>query len=77
VPSEADTAADSLWTAKEVAAFMKASRGWVYQHAEAGTLPSVKVLGLRRFIPAQIRAFAAGEPIPPSNILAFPFDGGR
>jgi len=63
-----------LWTAREVAAFMKASPSWVYLHAEAGTLPSVKVLGLRRFIPAQIKAFAAGQSVPPSNILSFPVD---
>lgn len=68
---------ETLWTAKEVAAFLKVSRTWVYFHAEAGTLPSLKFQGLRRFIPAQIKAFAAGQPIPPSNILTFPVDGAR
>jgi hypothetical protein len=56
---------DRLWTAKDVAAYLNASVSWVYLHADAGTLPSVKVVGLRRFIPTQIRAFAAGDPVPP------------
>jgi predicted DNA-binding transcriptional regulator AlpA len=68
---------DGLWTAAEVASFMKASRSWVYFHAEAGTLPSVKIIGLRRFIPEQVRAFAAGLPVPPSNLLVLPEVGRR
>jgi hypothetical protein len=67
----------TLWTARDVAAFLKASLSWVYLHADAGTLPSVKVVGLRRFIPAQVKAFAAGEPIPPSKVLSFPVSGSR
>jgi predicted DNA-binding transcriptional regulator AlpA len=52
---------ESLWTASEVAAFLRASRSWVYQHAEDGTLPCLRIHGLLRFDPAQIRAFAAGK----------------
>ncbi|MBK9516201.1 MAG: helix-turn-helix domain-containing protein [Anaeromyxobacter sp.] len=65
---------DGLWTAKETAAFLKVSVSWTYLHAAAGTLPSVRILGLRRFLPAQIKAFAAGQPVPTSNILSFPVD---
>lgn len=68
---------EGLWTAKETAAFLKVSVSWIYLHAAAGTLPSVRIVGLRRFIPAQVRAFAVGQPIPSSNILTFPVDGAR
>lgn len=65
-----------MWTAKETAAFLKVSTSWVYQHAADCSLPSVKIIGTRRFLSAQIKAFAAGQPIPPSNILSFPVDPG-
>jgi excisionase family DNA binding protein len=52
---------ESLWTARDVAAFLRVSRSWVYLHAEAGTLPSVRIGGLRRFVPAAIRTYATGE----------------
>jgi helix-turn-helix protein len=50
-----------LWTADDVAAYLQASRSWVYQQAEAGRLPYVKVIGLLRFEPGVIRAFAQGR----------------
>jgi excisionase family DNA binding protein len=53
---------EPLWDAKDVAAFLKVSRSWVYLHAEAGTLPSVRIGGLRRFLPEQIRAFTRSDP---------------
>lgn len=49
-----------LWTAEDAAAYLKASRSWVYQKASAGVLPSLQVSGLLRFEPARIRAFARG-----------------
>ncbi len=63
---------EPLWTAKDVAAYLKVSRAWVYQHAEDGTLPSVRIGGLRRFLPARIRAFALGESRPATTVAAFP-----
>lgn len=48
----------SLWTAREVATFLKCSTSWVYLHSEAGTLPSVRICGLRRFVPAEVAAWA-------------------
>lgn len=56
-----DAPRERLWTAADVAAFLQASRSWVYLHAEDGTLPCVKLHGLLRFDPARIRAFAAGK----------------
>lgn len=66
---------EALWTAKEVATFLKASKSWVYLHAADGTLPSVQIGGLRRFVPEQVRAYARGEPVPAASIIAFPRRG--
>lgn len=59
---ETNSPSEPLWTAREVAAYLKCSRSWVYLHGEDGTLPSVKIAGLRRFVPSEIRAFALGVP---------------
>jgi len=65
---------EALWDAKDVAAFLKVSRSWVYLHADAKNdkLPSVRIGSLRRFIPAQVRAWALGETPGPSGVVAFP-----
>jgi len=60
-----------LWDANDVARYMKVSRSWVYQRAEAGTLPCLRVGGLVRFDPDTIRAFARGDLNPP-KVLPFP-----
>ncbi|ATB43124.1 hypothetical protein CYFUS_008603 [Cystobacter fuscus] len=52
---------EGLWDANDVARFLKASRSWVYQRAQAGQLPCVKIGGLLRFEPAEIRAFIRGQ----------------
>lgn len=64
--------AESLWTSRDVAGFLRVSRSWVYLHAEAGDLPSLRFGGVVRFDPAAIRAFARGEPLPPPTVVAFP-----
>jgi excisionase family DNA binding protein len=56
---------ETLWDARDVARYLKVSRSWVYQKAEAGLLPYLKVGGLVRFVPGRIRQFAlatAGGP---------------
>ncbi|WP_426754767.1 helix-turn-helix domain-containing protein [Myxococcus sp. Y35] len=52
---------EALWDANDVARFVKASRSWVYQRAQAGQLPCVKLGGLLRFEPAAIRDFIRGQ----------------
>ena len=56
-----------LWTADDVAKYLRVSRSWVYQHAEAGTIPVIRFPGssLLRFDPDKIRAYARGEWLPP------------
>ncbi len=51
----------ALWDANDVASYLKASRSWVYQRAEAGQLPCLRIGGLLRFDPAAVRAHARGE----------------
>jgi excisionase family DNA binding protein len=63
---------ESLWTAKDVAGFLKVSRSWVYQKAEAGDLPCLHVGGLVRFEPETVRAWARGERAPTARLLPLP-----
>jgi predicted DNA-binding transcriptional regulator AlpA len=44
-----------LWTAAEVARYLKVSRSWVYRETGAGRLPCSRILGLVRYDPAEIR----------------------
>ena len=50
---------ESLWDANDVAAYLKVSRSWVYQHAAAGLMPYLKIGGLLRFSPSAVRAWAS------------------
>jgi excisionase family DNA binding protein len=52
-----------LWTAVDVANYLRASRSWVYHRAESGLLPCLRVGGLLRFDPEVIRAYARGEAV--------------
>jgi excisionase family DNA binding protein len=51
-----------LWTWREVARALKVSRSWVYAKAERGELPSLRVGGLLRFDPIEVRRFATAAP---------------
>ncbi|MCC6747985.1 MAG: helix-turn-helix domain-containing protein [Deltaproteobacteria bacterium] len=55
---------EALWTANEVAGYLKVSRSWVYLHVESGDLPHRRLGGLLRFVPEQLRAYARGETQP-------------
>ncbi len=57
---------DSLWTVRDVAAFLKTSRSWVYQATADGTLPGVVRLGARlRFDPLVIKAWVRPPDVKP------------
>jgi hypothetical protein len=64
---------EPLWTAKDVAAYLRASVKWVYHHASKGNLPCVHLVGLRRFEPAAIRAWKdanrSGSEKPPAKVV--------
>ncbi len=59
--------AESLWTADDVAAYLKVSRSWVYHRAESGRLPHVRVGGLIRFQPREIRAIVESTAQAPAH----------
>jgi predicted DNA-binding transcriptional regulator AlpA len=54
---------DGLWTAEQVASYLKVSRSWVYQHAETGSIPVIHLpsSSLLRFDPEMVRRYARGE----------------
>ncbi len=53
-------ASEALWTADEVAAFIKCSVSYVYKSAERGELPCVRVGRMLRFKPEAVRAIVLG-----------------
>jgi len=57
-PRAASPLGDELWDANDVARYLKVSPSWVYQRAEAGQLPHLRVGGLLRFDADVVRAFA-------------------
>ncbi len=61
-PNEAPTLQDEpLWTAENVAAYLKISLSMVYKLRRTKRLPSIAIGALYRFNPEQVRAFARGE----------------
>jgi excisionase family DNA binding protein len=59
----------ALWDANDVARYLKVSRSWVYQRAESGALPCLRVGGLVRFDPEAVHAFAHGD-VRPSRLVS-------
>lgn len=66
--SERDAERQGLWTTKEVAAFLRVSRSWVYHQAEAGLIPCLRVGSLLRYEPDAVLRFARGE-WKPANVI--------
>jgi excisionase family DNA binding protein len=56
-----ETGTERLWTATDVARFLRLSRSWVYQASAAGTLPCVRIGAALRFHRAAIEAWLHGE----------------
>ena len=54
---------EALWTSKEVARLLGVSESYVRLRSDKGEIPCRLVLGLRRYVPAEIRALA-GLPNP-------------
>ena len=60
-------ASEPLWDANDVAHHLKCARKTVYNMAEEGRLPCVRIGGLLRFVPEKIRAVGNGDiPVPGS-----------
>lgn len=60
---------EALWRVQEVAGFLHASASWVYHAAEAGRLPCVRLGGLLRFRPAEIRAWVDRQASRPASVI--------
>ena len=60
-PSELRHGSEPLWTAEDVAAFLRVSLSMVYKLRRQGSLPAVRVGALFRFQPDAVRAFARSE----------------
>jgi excisionase family DNA binding protein len=52
---------EPLWTADDVAAFLRVSLSMVYKLRRMGALPAVRVGALFRFEPDAVRSFAHAE----------------
>ena len=66
-PNASPRVADALWTAEDVATFLRVSLSMVYKLRRQGSLPAVRVGALFRFRPDAVRDFArddgvAGDP---------------
>lgn len=48
---------ESRWDVRDVAAYLKCSRSWVYEAAEKGWLPCERYGSLLQFDPEVIRSF--------------------
>jgi predicted DNA-binding transcriptional regulator AlpA len=52
----------TLWTVEDVAAYLKTSRSWVYEKSKGkDAIPTMRVGGLLRYAPEDVRAWARGE----------------
>jgi excisionase family DNA binding protein len=64
------SAPERLWTASEVADYLRCSRSKVYQGAEAGTIPNLHVGGQLRFEPSEVKAWARGRKDSPGRVVS-------
>lgn len=51
---------ERLWTVAAAADYLNVSVSWVYRAVERGELPHMKLGGLIRFVPRDLRAHAEG-----------------
>ena len=51
-------------SADDVAAYLRTSRSWVYKAAADGTLPSVRIGSVLRFLPASVEALVNTQHTP-------------
>lgn len=57
-PQPAQETDDAMWSVEKVASFLGMSKSWVYERAESGDLPAVRLGGRLRFSAAAIREYA-------------------
>jgi excisionase family DNA binding protein len=62
-PSDSRHVSEPLWTAEDVAAFLRVSLSMVYKLRRQGSLPAVRVGALFRFQPDVVRDFARSDEV--------------
>jgi hypothetical protein len=60
---------ENVWKTKDVALFLQASESWVRHAAAEGRLPCMKIGGLLRFNPDEIRALVLEGSGSPGRVL--------
>jgi hypothetical protein len=60
---------ERVWKTKDVAEFLQASESWVRHAAAEGRLPCMKIGGLLRFDPAEIRGLFERGHRDPARVL--------
>jgi excisionase family DNA binding protein len=65
LPTKALPSAEPLWTAEDVAAYLRVSLSMVYKLRRQGSLRSAAIGKLFRFDPEDVRAYARGEMLRP------------
>ena len=53
-----EATAESLWTVRECADYLRVSESWIYKHVDLGELPHAKLGRALRFHPARVRDYA-------------------
>lgn len=63
---------EPLWTATEVAAYLRMSKSWVRHETAAGRLPCCRIGSAVRYLPDEIRGLALGRRPEPIRIIRPP-----
>jgi excisionase family DNA binding protein len=67
--------AEQLWTVREVASFLRLGRNAIYEMADRGDIPSLRIGSRVRFVPAEVRAWVARQREPAAAVV--PIGAGR
>ena len=68
---------EALWTPKELGAFLKVSRSWIYARVEAGLFPCLHVGGLLRFSPTQVKAWLESQQRKSAQVISLRSGAGN
>lgn len=67
---------EPLWTVSEAAEYLSMSTSWIYKKVSEGEFPHLKLGRLTRFVPEQVRQYAAAtSTAKPSGAPVIPLRG--
>lgn len=73
----APTPIENLWDVKQVMTFLNVKRTWVYEAANRGELPHVRLGSKLRFEPDQVREYVRKNRSTVQVATVLPIAGGR